>query len=87
MPIYEYRAAGSAHCRLCGTRFEVRQKIDDAPLGACPKCGAEVRRLISRSFIALTEPLSPEETFQTHTEEEADRLGLEGGFARDEIWD
>jgi hypothetical protein len=28
-----------------------------------------------------------EESFQTHTEEDADRLGLSGGFSSDEIWE
>jgi len=27
------------------------------------------------------------ETFDTYAEEEADELGLEGGFAEDEVWD
>ena len=87
MPIYEYKAIGNNHCELCQDRFEVRQGINDEPLKRCPKCGAEVRRLISRSFLCLKGPLSEEETFATHTEEEADELGVEEGFAEDEIWD
>jgi hypothetical protein len=35
----------------------------------------------------LKESLSQKETFATHTEEEADELGLEEGFAEDQIWD
>jgi|GEM_PF-3090475 hypothetical protein len=61
--------------------------MEDPPLEACPKCGAAIRRLFSRTLIVLSEPLAPEETFPTHTEEEADRLGLEDGFGEDEIWE
>ncbi len=35
MPIYEYR------CSSCGAQKDVLQKIGDAPLTACPECGAE----------------------------------------------
>ena len=87
MPIYEYKAAGEAHCKLCKGRFEVRQGINDEPLSRCPKCGAEVKKLFSRPFLCLKEPLSQEETFDRYTGEEADELGLEGGFAEDEIWE
>jgi putative FmdB family regulatory protein len=41
MPTYEYE------CRACGLRFEHRQGMTEAPLTQCPKCGGEVRRLIS----------------------------------------
>ncbi len=40
MPTYEYE------CESCGHRFERFQKMTEGPLGACPKCGAKVRRLI-----------------------------------------
>jgi putative FmdB family regulatory protein len=86
MPIYEYKAVGKAHCKLCGDKFEVRQGINDEPLNRCPKCGAEVKRLVSRPFLCLRESLSQEETFDRYTEEEADELGLEEGFAGDEVW-
>ncbi|MDW7604206.1 MAG: zinc ribbon domain-containing protein [Candidatus Nitrotoga sp.] len=33
MPIYEYR------CSNCGTQKDVLQKISDASLSVCPKCG------------------------------------------------
>jgi len=87
MPIYEYRAVGEKSCELCRKKFEVRQGINDEPLRKCPKCGAEVRRLFSRPFLCIVEPLSQKETFKKYTEEEADKLGLEGGFAEDQIWD
>ena len=41
MPIYEYG------CTQCGKRTEVLQRLDAAPLAACPECGGEVRKLVS----------------------------------------
>lgn len=46
MPIYEYE------CQKCG-KFEVIQKITEAPLKACEKCGKPVHRLVSLSSFAL----------------------------------
>ena len=46
MPTYEYA------CPSCGN-FEKDQKITEPALGACPTCGAAVKRLISRSSFAL----------------------------------
>ncbi len=45
MPLYEYA------CRSCGHRFEVIQKIADAPLTSCVKCAGEVERLLSSPAI------------------------------------
>lgn len=87
MPIYEYRAAFTTNCDLCKNKFEVKQGMDEDPLVECPRCGAEVYRLISRSFISIVSPLSQKETFETYTAEEADSLRLEEGFAEDQIWD
>lgn len=44
MPTYEYK------CRKCKKTFEAFQRISDAPLTACEKCGAKgtVSRLVSR---------------------------------------
>ncbi len=47
MPIYEYE------CLSCGKRTEVLQRMDDAPLAACPSCGAEVKKLISAPAFQL----------------------------------
>ena len=47
MPIYEY------HCKTCKKDFEVLQKITDDPLAACPKCGKQVKRLISQTSFTL----------------------------------
>jgi putative FmdB family regulatory protein len=41
MPIYEYQ------CQSCGKRTEVLQRMDEAPLAACPQCGGEVKKLFS----------------------------------------
>lgn len=47
MPIYEYG------CDQCRETFEISQKISEAPLGACPKCGGPVQKLISRTSFQL----------------------------------
>ena len=86
MPIYEYKAVGDG-CRYCRRRFEVRQNINEPPLGKCPRCGAAVRRLFSRPHISVIEPLGEKEKLVKHTPEEADELGLEGGFAEDRIYE
>jgi putative FmdB family regulatory protein len=41
MPTYEYE------CTSCGHRFEEFQGIMDKPIRTCPRCGKEVKRLIS----------------------------------------
>ena len=86
MPIYEYRAVDKG-CKYCQSKFAVKQGIAEEPLKNCPKCGAAVRRLISRPIIHIVEPLPLKETLATHTEEEAEELGLEGGFAEDKIYE
>ncbi|MCU0666163.1 MAG: zinc ribbon domain-containing protein [Candidatus Omnitrophica bacterium] len=40
MPTYEYE------CLSCAHRFEVVQKMTEAPLKSCPKCKKKLRRLI-----------------------------------------
>jgi putative FmdB family regulatory protein len=47
MPIYEYQ------CLSCGKKTEVLQRMDDAPLAACPTCGGEVKKLISAPSFQL----------------------------------
>ena len=39
MPTYEY------HCDTCARNFDVVQSFSDAPLEACPTCGAPVRKV------------------------------------------
>src|SRR5947209_8205915 len=41
MPLYEYQ------CHACGERSEILQRFSDPPLAACPKCGGEVKKLVS----------------------------------------
>lgn len=41
MPIYEYQ------CRACGERTEILQRLDEAPLAHCPRCGGPMTKLIS----------------------------------------
>ncbi|MFO0773483.1 MAG: FmdB family zinc ribbon protein [Nitrospiraceae bacterium] len=41
MPIYEYQ------CQGCGAKSEVKQKMSDAPLTTCERCGGSLSKLIS----------------------------------------
>ena len=41
MPTYEYK------CTQCGKRFEQLQRMTEAPLKKCPKCGGKPERLMS----------------------------------------
>src|SRR5688572_4259101 len=45
MPLYEYQ------CDACAHRFEVIQKFSDAPVDVCPKCGGQVKKLLSSPAI------------------------------------
>jgi putative FmdB family regulatory protein len=46
MPIYEYV------CQGCKEEFEIMQRITEAPINVCSKCGGTLRKLISsNSFI------------------------------------
>ncbi len=47
MPIYEYK------CNSCGHRFERLQSFNEEPVKTCPRCGGEVRKLISHSSFIL----------------------------------
>ena len=44
MPIYEYE------CRVCGARTEELQKLDEAPLLACARCGGGLERILTTRF-------------------------------------
>jgi putative FmdB family regulatory protein len=50
VPTYVYRAK-TGGCKLCGTSFEQKQSIKDAPLQKCPECGAPVERVICAPFL------------------------------------
>jgi putative FmdB family regulatory protein len=43
MPIYEYK------CQQCGTHFEKRLKVSDAPLTTCEKCHGKLEKQWSLS--------------------------------------
>jgi len=45
MPLYEYQ------CQSCSERTEILQKISDPPFSHCPKCGGEMKKLISSPAI------------------------------------
>jgi putative FmdB family regulatory protein len=45
MPIYEYL------CSQCNERHEVIQRLSEEPLKHCPKCGGDMRKLISSPAI------------------------------------
>ena len=45
MPLYEYQ------CSQCGERVEIIQKISDPPYSHCPKCGGEMKKLLSAPAI------------------------------------
>lgn len=48
MPIYEYR------CQQCGATLEAMQRMSDAPLKRCERCGADaLERLISQTSFVL----------------------------------
>ena len=45
MPLYEYQ------CTQCSERVEIIQKLSDPPYSPCPKCGAEMKKLVSAPAI------------------------------------
>jgi putative FmdB family regulatory protein len=47
MPIYEFQ------CDSCEAVTERLQKMDDAPLKKCPKCGGKVHKIFSRTSFQL----------------------------------
>jgi|SRR5688572_6134544 putative FmdB family regulatory protein len=48
MPIYEYR------CEVCGHQEEFLQKVSEAPLTVCPKCGKrKFKKMLSAAGFQL----------------------------------
>ena len=45
MPLYEYQ------CQQCKERVEIIQRMSDPPSSHCPKCGGEMKKLISSPAI------------------------------------
>jgi putative FmdB family regulatory protein len=52
MPIYEYAAIAKG-CDQCEAHFDVRQKLSEPELTACPHCGAPVKRVLSAPNVAI----------------------------------
>lgn len=52
MPIYEYIATAQG-CEHCSQGFDHLQKLSDAELQQCPRCGAALRRKISAPHMAV----------------------------------
>jgi len=56
MPIYEYEPVDPRKaCQRCTGRFEVIQRMEEAPLATCPSCGRGVRKVISWCRAAVVE--------------------------------
>ena len=47
MPTYDYR------CDACERTFEVRQRISEAPLTTCDRCGGPIHRLLAAAPFIL----------------------------------
>lgn len=45
MPLFEYQ------CTACKERAEILQRLSDPPYSHCPKCGGEMKKLISSPAI------------------------------------
>lgn len=45
MPLYEYQ------CQQCSERVEIIQKFSDPPYSHCPKCGGDMKKLVSSPAI------------------------------------
>jgi putative FmdB family regulatory protein len=45
MPLYEYK------CVKCEQRVEIIQRVSDPPYSICPKCGGDMKKLISSPAI------------------------------------
>jgi len=56
MPIYEYEPVDlNKSCNKCKYGFEFIQQINDEPLTQCPRCGHDVRKIISWCRAAVME--------------------------------
>jgi putative FmdB family regulatory protein len=47
MPTYEYR------CTSCGNRFDAFQRLDEAPLATCGRCGGALRKVFHPAGIVF----------------------------------
>jgi putative FmdB family regulatory protein len=87
MPIYEYRSIGKG-CKYCSKGFDILQKISDAAVTTCPKCGTTVRKAVTRFGACIVETSDEASAVETklkdyeaegkwsHAAELADKTGL-----------
>ena len=76
MPIYEYQSRRpSEGCSVCREGFEQIQSVDEVPLPCCPKCGKDIKRIISWCHAAVSDP-SPEYTSTERKIAEYEKAGL-----------
>ena len=71
MPTYEYE------CEKCGHRFEKFQNMSEKPVKSCPKCKAEVRRLIGGGAAVIFRGSGFYETDYKGSETRGTRCGRE----------
>ena len=45
VPLYEYK------CEKCGERVEIIQRVSDKPYSHCPKCGGDMKKMVSAPAI------------------------------------
>ena len=58
MPYYDYQPTTEQSCNHCADGFEVKQRMDEAPLEKCPECGAPVARAITSFIVGKGDILS-----------------------------
>lgn len=76
MPIYEYQ------CQACHERVEALQKISDAPMLDCPKCGKpELKKQVSAAAFRLKGGGWYETDFKTGNKRNLDGGGDSAGTA------
>ena len=66
MPIYAYQADPGPGCDFCRRGFEKLQRLRDAPLPRCPRCGSPVRKLISAPNVAGSDQALSEKKIGQH---------------------
>lgn len=66
MPVYEYRPSTDDSCEYCTDGFDTMQKLTDAALTACPRCGAAVGRQVSAPRIGKTGPSLEPSNLEKH---------------------
>jgi len=68
MPIREYQSGDPQKgCNYCRNSFERIERIKDTPLLKCPRCGADIIRLISAPRVGAS---------QTGADDRAKRAGF-----------